>query len=239
MACDKMIEFLLVNNGKELADLNKSIINKLLVDTNYVYQTKEYENEEKDNFFKICIIEYNKISDTSYKIMQKIRESNDWSSLFIVVTKEKSNAFDLYNKRLMILDMIEENNNYETNLTNAIKIALRNYETRPKTLHYTYKNITYNIPLNHIIYIEKLKDDKKCLIKTISDEYFIQGSLSKMEEKLDKRFIKCSRSYIINLERVLSLDTKKNIIEFHNGKKIYEISRNKKREIQEYLRGVE
>ena len=238
MACDRMIDFILVENSKGFANLNKNIIDKILIKTTYVYQIKEWE-AERNGSFKIYILEYNKKGDNSYKIMKKIRESNDWSSLFVVITKNKEKAFELYYKRLMILEIIEQDTNYEQNLTNILKIAIRNYETRPKTLKYTYKNITYNIPLNQIIYIEKLKDNKKCLIRTLNENNFIQGGLSENAKKLDKRFVKCSRSYIINLERVLRLDTKQNMIEFENGKRLYEISRNKKKEILDYLRRVE
>ena len=63
-------------------------------------------------------------------------------------------------------------------------------------------------------------------------------NLSSIISKLDDRFIKSSKSYIINIEQVLQYNIKENIITFSNKKQIYEISRNKKKEIINKLRKV-
>ena len=63
-------------------------------------------------------------------------------------------------------------------------------------------------------------------------------NLSSIISKLDDRFIKSSKSYIINIEQVLGYNTKENIITFSNKKQIYEVSRNKKKEIINKLRKV-
>ena len=63
-------------------------------------------------------------------------------------------------------------------------------------------------------------------------------NLSSIISKLDDRFIKSSKSYIINIEQVLQYNIKENIITFSNKKQIYEVSRNKKKEIINKLRKV-
>ena len=62
------------------------------------------------------------------------------------------------------------------------------------------------------------------------------GNLKSLEEKLDKRFIKCNRSYIINVEQVVSYNIKSNIMMFNDGNEINIVSRTKKKEIINYLR---
>ena len=86
--------------------------------------------------------------------------------------------------------------------------------------------------------VQKEQDNKRCIIKTIEKDYYIQGNLHQIESQLDKRFIKCNRSYIINLEQVESYDIKKNILKFKNGIELYAVSRNKKKEIINYVRGI-
>lgn len=227
-----MIEFIIEDEDKQII---KDIIDKSLINSNYLYTT---ESSSKA-IFKIYIFEYNKNYDINYKKMRKIRDGNDWTSIFIITTNNKLLANTLYDKKLLILDVIEKEKNFENNLKRAIMIGIRNFENRSNVLKYTYKNIIYTIPFKDILYIEKNKEDKKCTINTKYNNFEIIGNLKSILDILDERFIKCSRSYIINIEQVLYYNTKENLITFYNGKSIYEISRSKKKEIQDYLRGIE
>ena len=64
-------------------------------------------------------------------------------------------------------------------------------------------------------------------------------SISKILNQLDKNFIKCSRSYIINLKKVRYFSIKNNIIYFNKEIKVYEVSRNKKKELINFLRNID
>ena len=96
----------------------------------------------------------------------------------------------------------------------------------------------YSIDYKQIIYIEKEPDSKLCRIKTTEKEYFVPGSINEILNKLDNRFIKCYRSIIINLEQVESFDIKKNIIYFKSKDKLETISRDKRKDILNYMRGI-
>ena len=119
-----------------------------------------------------------------------------------------------------------------------IQICLKNYDQRPNSLRYTYKNILYNIEYNKILYIEKEQDNKRCIIHTKNKKHYIQGTLNNVYKLLDNRFIKSSRSFIINLEQVYSYDIKNNIITFKNNNKFDGVSRDNKKVIINYLRRV-
>ena len=119
-------------------------------------------------------------------------------------------------------------------LTNCIK----NYDNRQKTIKYTYKNNIYNIDLKHIICIEKEFDNKRCIIKTATNTYPIPGTLNTIMKMLDDRFIKCYRNMIINLEQIEKYKIKEGTITFKNGQTINNISRNQKKEIVKYVRGI-
>ena len=58
----------------------------------------------------------------------------------------------------------------------------------------------------------------------------------KIEKILNENFIKCSRSYIININKMREYNTKDNIITLNGNLKIYEISRQKKKEIINIMR---
>ena len=86
--------------------------------------------------------------------------------------------------------------------------------------------------------MKKELDSKRCKIITTHGEYYIQGTINNVLKLLDKRFAKCSRSTIVNLEQIESYNVKENVITFKNQKTLDTISRDKKKEIAIYVRGV-
>ena len=232
-----MIEFIIISkNAKKI----QGIIDKSLMHYDYNYTKKEYNSQncilDNDNY-KIYIIEYE--TEIS-KIIQRIRyRYNDWKSMIIVITNNPLEKERILKEDLMILTTIIKDHNLEKNIINSIVKALHNYEWHPNTLKFTHKNINYIVDLKDILYIEKIKDSKKCRINMKRDSIEIQGNLNELLKKLDNRFIKCSRSYIINIEQVKSYNKKDNIIMLRGSKEINEISRNKKMELLNLLRKVE
>lgn len=228
-----MIEFVILEQNKNLYNKIKLILEKELMNYDYNYIISE---KETNNKFKIYIIDYTKKD----KLLERIRyENNDWSSMIIIISESKLIS-SIEKQKVMPVDIIDkENTMFEDMLLRSIKIALRNYDTRPKTIKYKYKTTYYNIDLKDIIYIEKEKESKRVIIKTKEEDYYYSSSLTEIEKILDNRFIKCSRSYIINKEQVKLYNTKENIIVLKSGDTVKEISRNKKKDLINYLRNVD
>lgn len=228
-----MIEFVILEQNKNLYNKIKLILEKELMNYDYNYIISE---KETNNKFKIYIIDYTKKD----KLLERIRyENNDWSSMIIIISESKLIS-SIEKQKVMPVDIIDkENTMFEDMLLRSIKIALRNYDTRPKTIKYKYKTTYYNIDLKDIIYIEKEKESKRVIIKTKEEDYYYPSSLTEIEKILDNRFIKCSRSYIINKEQVKLYNTKENIIVLKSGGMVKEISRNKKKDLINYLRNVD
>ena len=145
-----------------------------------------------------------------------------------LTTKEKTNCENTYSNN-------NNSNTINTTKNNDTPI-ITNFSCRNNK--YTYKKVLYSIDFSKILYIEKEQDNKRCIIKTEEKEYNIQGNLNQIEKLLDKRFLKCSRSYIINIEQVESYNAKKNLITFQNGIELYAISRNKKKEFLNTFRKI-
>ena len=239
-----MIEFIIFDNTKDNFKIIEKEIDKEMMNYDLDYKTRNYSileevktNTNNDNF-KIYILNQTNIRGTGLEIAKYIRESlDDWKSIIIFISKTDDYKINVLTKSLYILDyiLIEDIKN---KLQNLIKISMKIYDSRPKELKFKYKNNSYNISFKDIVYIEKEKDSKRCIIYTKKNKYSIQSNLNVILSKLDDRFIKCSRTYIINKEEMSSYNTKDNIITFKNKKEIYEISRDKKKEIISYLRKV-
>lgn len=235
-----MIDFIVVEDNLYYINESKKIIDKVMMsyDMDYyfmVYDKYRKELLNKDNF-KIYIISYQK---DSIKLIKYIREElDDWKSLVIILYKDKKDKEELLKENLFIVDYINKRKHFEEKLLRNIQICLKNYDQRPNSLKYTYKNILYNIEFNKILYIEKEQDNKRCIIYTKNKKYYIPGTLNNLIKKLDNRFIKSSRSYIINTEQISSYDIKSNILTFKGKIRLNCISRDNKRMIINHLRRV-
>jgi DNA-binding LytR/AlgR family response regulator len=216
--------------------MNYDIEYDITVYDKYTSKIKELLKEDK---FKIYIISDSK-QQKNKELIYYIREDlDDWQSIIIIMKKETDDYQRLANKSLFLLDIIPKEKDFREQLKRAIQIALKNYDQRPNTLKYCYKKVYYNIEFWKIIYIEKQPEMKICKIKTIDKDYYIQGSLNQKQELLDKRFLKCNRSYIINLEQIESYNPKTNRITFKNKETLDATSRTKKKEMIQYFRRIE
>ena len=241
-----MISFIICDDEKDFANKYKQIAEKVMMNYDIDYQihlfdgySSKWKAQTKTDYFKIYILDLKTKEGSGLDAARYIREElDDWQSMIIIVTAYPEYKYEALGKRLMLVDFVNKLDDFDNRLKSAIQISLKNYDKRPNSLKYTYKKTIYNIEFYKIIYIEKEQDNKRCIIKTIEKDYYIQGNLHQIESQLDKRFIKCNRSYIINLEQVESYDIKKNILKFKNGIELYAVSRNKKKEIINYVRGI-
>lgn len=241
-----LLNYVICEKGKNIAQQTPKEIEKFMMAydidykvTHLSYLSKEWLNFiRKEDGFKIYIFLYDDdLKETTKAIFQIRQEIDDWVSMIIVCGKSSSGA-SILNERLLILDYIEKCENNLPRFQNDLKICLKSYDNRYKKLRYTYKNTIYNLEFRQIIFIEKELDTKRCLINTLHGTYYINGSINQVSSLLDNRFIKCYRSLIINLEQVESYDLKTNTITFKDKSKINTISRDKKKLIVNYLRGL-
>ena len=235
-----MIDFIIIEDNLYYVNESKIIIDKVMMnyDINYTFIAYDKYRRElinKDNF-KVYIITYN---TDSIELIKYIREElDDWKSLIILLYKNREEKEKIIKENLFIVDYINKKKYFEEKLLRNIQICLKNYDQRPNSLKYTYKNILYNIEFQKILYIEKEQDNKRCIIYTKNKKYYIPGTLNKIKTLLDNRFIKISRSFIVNREQLSSYDIKSNIMTFKNNTKLNGISRDNKKSIINYLRKV-
>ncbi len=235
-----MIDFIMVEDDLYYLNESKRIIDKVMMNYDVSYDFIAYDKYRKEllnkDNFKIYIISY---KNDSIDLIKYIREElDDWKSLIIVLYKNKEDKNKILKEDLFIVDYINKIKYFKEKLLRNIQICLKNYDQRPNSLKYIYKNILYNIEFNKILYIEKEQDNKRCIIYTKNKKYFIPGTLSKVKSLLDNRFIKSSRSFIINTEQISFYDIKSNIVTFKSKTKLDCISRDNKKVIINHLRKV-
>ena len=240
-----MIDFIILEDELIYVHKYKKIIDKVMMNYDINYNLSIYDNYNKNinkflknENFKVYILYYDNTKHT-LEMIKYIREKlDDWESLIIVIYKDRKDKNSLIKESLFIVDYINKNKSITPKLTRSLQICLKNFDKRPNSLRYSYKDVIYNIELKKILYIEKEQDNKRCIIKTTNNNYYIPGTIKQIFNLLDKRFIKGSRSCIINLEQIYTYDIKTNTITFKNKDTLNAISRDNKKDIVNYLRGM-
>ena len=63
----------------------------------------------------------------------------------------------------------------------------------------------YSIPLSEIIYMEKKR--RQVLLHTSEEEHLFYATCDEVTAQLDDRFLRCHRSYVINLAHVKAVNS--------------------------------
>lgn len=221
-----------------IEDINlKETIEKIMMNYNLEYKINKYNDQKTKELNRIYILNYDTTNKAEINKLLNIRiNEDDWSSIIILISDNSNIKYRLVDNKLLILDVIDKNKDIYNQLIENIKISLKILTETTNSICYTYKGILYNIPQKDIVYIESDSKNKRSVIKTETSEYYIPLTLSKIEKILNENFIKCSRSYIININKMREYNIKDNIMTLNGNLKIYEISRQKKKEIINIMR---
>lgn len=235
-----MLNFIIYDDEKQFLQKNKQIIDNCMMNYDYDYKCYSFDeyNEKFENIvknkseFKIYLLDIEGKNKSGLDIVRQIREKyNDWSSIIIMITSHNEFKYDALGNRLYLMDFINKLDNWEELLSEDIKRIINSYTNSSECLIYEFNHSLKRIEYKNIIYIEKEKDSKKCIIHTLYGDHPIPGSICDVLEKLNNRFIKTSRSTIININQVSEYDKATNEILFANGEKTTDISRLCKKDV--------
>lgn len=236
-----MINFIICDDNKEFLKNQKNFIDKFMMKYDIEYKCSlfyEYNRDfnaavEEDSGFKIFLLDIQTKNGSGLDAARIIREAyDDWVSVIIIVTAFNEFKYEALGNRLYLLDFINKLNGYEDKLREDLERALKHYNKRDKSLKYEYNHVLKQVEFRHIIYIEKEPDSKRCRIRTSYGEQIINKNLNDTFKLLDERFIKTSRSMIINVDYIIEYDSVENMVKFKNGEFTYQVSRNMKKELK-------
>ena len=242
-----MINFVICEDEPELLKEYKYQIDKFMMkyDMDYTCYTFDcYDKNWKTTIrnlvgFKIYLLDIKTEKGTGLDAARMIREEfDDWVSMIIMISGHPEYRYEALGKRLMLVDFINKIEHPERKLQDALLICMKNYDNKYKALRYKYKNTAYNIEFRSIVKIEREQGSKRCIIYTDEGKFFIQESLNDLLKKLDKRFFKCSRGVAINVEKVESYNFKENTAKLKNKEEFKDVSREKRREMFNRVRGL-
>ena len=155
--------------------------------------------------------------------------------MIIFVSAHPECRDDIFYSRLMALDFISKYFNYEKRLEESLTKVLDIYNIK-NTLIFNYDYVTYRVPINKILYIEKVSGNKKCRIITENGEKFeVISTLKELMKKLTTDFYQTHKSCVVNTKQVYQVDYVTNTITFYNKKSTNLLSARCKKGMKKYV----
>ena len=233
-----MINFIVCDDEKEITNLVKSIITKVMFKTNIDYRIhifNEYDSKfnklvksELEN--KIYILDIEVGEDSGIEIAKKIRKT-DWNSIILILTAHYELEYMAYRSKILLFDFISKFDLYDkeiyTTINTCVEAILKGNKLCIKCGR-KYEKINYE----DILYITY--DNRKLRIITKSKEYETNLTLKQIKEKLKGKFIYTHRSCIVNVSNIKNIDITNRKITFINNITTDLLSRKYIKEIKEY-----
>ncbi len=204
------MKVVIVEDNKFWNEKIVSIVEKVLKDNNVnidiVSENKYNEKIEKiifDNTIKIFILDIKLPQISGYEIGNSIRyEKEDWKSIIIMVSSHNYKE-EIISARLSILTYISKEKNFVDNLTKALSVSL-NSILRKRVIEIKEGKKVHKLFLKNILYIEKEKNSKYCIIGTSNRTFRVRNSLRELKEKTNFEQIK--KHLLVNPENVIKID---------------------------------
>jgi len=232
-----MLDIVVYENKKDFISKNIDNIDMSNYDINYYnFDSMCYEFEsliKNRDRKKIYILDDEVDGVSGLEVAIKIREY-DWDSIIILLINLSEHVSDVFNERIMALDIIFKDNSSDDRLIDDIKLAISIF-TKQTFFTFKYNHTIYRIPYRDICYIEKESTVKRCIIHTMDGNYYITESISSILSHLSSSFCRIHQSCIINFDNVRKYNLSTNMIVFNNGDMTDMISSKMKNVVKNYV----
>lgn len=226
------MKFIIVEDDKKSIDMVKEIISNTLFSYNIDYNilvynkyTSKLKEEIKDmSIIKTYILSVDlKQNISGIDIAEYIRDF-DCDSYIIFLTHH-GNMFETVHRTVCnVFEFIEKYQNMDKRLTRDIKKIIK-YSLDNKSLDISYMSSNYKILYKSITYIERNTSTRKLVIHTKYNEFVCNLSIVDILKQLDKRFIRVSRSKIVNKDHIQEINWNKGYVILCDNTKIESISK--------------
>ena len=227
-----MVKFIIVDDeAKEIAHV-KSLILEVAEDAEIISFSKinselkaEIGNTDAHKIYILDIELANKVSGIT--IAKLIREV-DWESEIIFITHHDKMFESTHRSVYEVFDFIEKFHDFDRRFKKDIRAILkRNFDNM--MFKYNANNVELNLFYRAILYITRDTEERKLVIVTPTNKYKITMTIKEVMDLLDKRFVQCHRSCIVNKDHVEEKNYKEGYFVLDNGEKVYLLSKMNKK----------
>ena len=237
-----MMRFIIFEDNKDFRERISNIINKVMMPYNFEYKISKFGEYNKKveelitnkNELKIYILDVELPEISGLEIASEIRNV-DLDSTIIFLTAHPECQNDIFYSRLQAIDYINKDRLWPDRFESTIKYSIKNINRR-RIFSYEFNHNSYRLPIDKILYVEKIQDNQKCEI-TMEDgsKYLIISSITALNDKLGPSFYQSHKSCLVNVEKIRRVNYPENIITFHNGESVYLLSNRNKKGLKQYV----
>lgn len=238
-----MIRFIACDDTEEALDKAAKAIQRVMMSYDFDYKISKFTkyDEELHNLIKskseqkVYILDVQMPKVSGLEIASEIRDSGDWDSMIIFVSAHPECKDDIFFSRLMALDFISKFFDYKERLEKSLLKVLEIYDKKT-VLIFTFDYTTYRVPINKILYIEKVTDEHKCIIATENGKkYEVTSTLKDLANKLNDNFYQTHKKCIVNVKNIDEVDYITNTITFDNKMQTKLLSDRNRKGLKAYL----
>lgn len=238
-----MLRFITCDDNAEALEKTVHSITKIMMPYDFDYKISKFRKYDDDlaelikstGEQKVYILDVEMPKVSGLEIASEIRENGDWDSMIIFVSAHPECKDDIFFSRIMALDFISKYFEYEKRLEESLNKVLFIYNKR-NVLIFNYDYITYRVPINKILYIEKVTGEKKCIIATENGKkYEVISSLREISKRLTNDFYQTHKSCLVNTSKIFQVDYVENLITFYNEMQTNLLSNRCKKGLRQFI----
>ena len=209
-----MLNFVLCDDNESILNRLDSMLNTLFVKHDYEAQITFKSNNANDvlsyiqsNKVDVLILDIHLQSGISgIELAEKVRKTN--KSVYIIFTTGHL-EYALLAYKVKTFDYIAKPFTIERIEETLVRLFADTPNDRPRYLSLNNKNI---IKQDDIQYIKK--DGMKLIVYTDSNQYEAYTSFNKIEPCLAENFVRCHKSYIVNVDNIKDIEPISNTIKY-------------------------
>ncbi len=230
-----MVRFVLVDDDKEELEYLKKLLDEFVMTSKEVRcfskinaeLKKEIQDTDVRKIYVLDIQLGNKVSGIT--VAKLIREV-DWESEIIFITNHDEMFESAHRTVYEIFDFIEKFHEFDKRFKKDINAILkRNFDN--KMFVYKANNIELSVYYRSILYIYRDTEERKLVIVTDKNKYMVNMNIKDILPLLDKRFVQCHRSCIVNKNRIQEKNFKEGYFILDNSEKVFMLSKKYKGEL--------
>lgn len=160
-----------------------------------------------------------KSSMNGLQLAEKIR-SIDMFAFIVIVTTHEEMSSETFRMRLGTLDYItKDKQDVEKEINDCLSHIEKLFsaqKTTPVSLTIRVNGSKITIPQSDIYYIETILGSHKIRIHQAFACYELRGSLSELQAQLQKNFVPCSKSCLVNRDHICAVKPNSKLLIFDN-----------------------
>lgn len=206
----------IINNYVMMEDLEMELT---LATDNPIDILESLKEKDISNGIYFLDIDLNHEMD-GLQLAQAIREYDQLGSIVFITTHAEMAAVTFKYKvealDFIVKSSVEQIQGQMIEILKLIRERQIQGNSRQKQFVFTSGSKTRTISIDKILFFESLPQAHKIAINTFDSQYQTYDSLSNIE-KYDDSFVRCHKSFVINIDNVESIDTKNKLVKMMNG----------------------